>query len=267
MKNKNNRRAFWDNAARSALAGVCLLTATASSAVAGDLLFQPQIIPPNALLGKLGYEELLAKWSQWTLSFPASADPAADTAPQESNQSGPVWFLAGLHASAAAGGSGTVSRQITIPPGTALFFPVLSVWSDNSGCPNFTDLTVEQLRAGNAGNWSAVTETTCTIDGVAVRGLADPQTTPYLIQSPAFSYTLADHDNLLAADFGEPCIPDGLTVSPAVAEGVCLLLTPLPPGNHTIHFVGIVGPIEAPFVQFDETYEVSVKTPFKEHKK
>ncbi|HTR41275.1 MAG TPA: hypothetical protein VMH87_06630 [Pseudomonadales bacterium] len=257
MKNKSINSIL--GPAAFALAGLSLLLTTSYSTLANDALFQSDVIPPVPPLGKIAYEALLANWYQWTLSFPANADPAADTAPQESNQSGPVWFLAGLHATGAAGGSGTVSRQITIPEGTALFFPVLSTWSDNSGCPTFTDLTVPELRTETAGNWSAVTETTCTIDGVTVRGLDNPQSTPYLIQSPAFAYKLAAHDNLLAADFGEPCIPDGLTIAPAVAEGVCLLVPPLPPGHHTIHFVGIVGPIDAPFVDFDETYVVTVK--------
>ena len=29
-------------------------------------------------------------------------------------------------------------------------------------------------------------------------------------------------------------------------------------GHHTIHFVGIVGPVASPFVEFDETYNITV---------
>ncbi|HUA67632.1 MAG TPA: hypothetical protein VMA13_03715 [Candidatus Saccharimonadales bacterium] len=260
MKNQTINQILRKAAAGTVLAGVALLLTTALSASADNSCFKPEIIPPGPQ-----YSWLLAEYWQWSLSFPANADPAGDTAPQESNQSGPVWFLAGIHASAVNGGSGTVSRQITMPTGTALFFPILSIYGDDSGCPVFTNLTVNELRAVNAGDWSYVTETTCTIDGVAVKGLANPQTSRYLIQSPPFSYTLASSNNLLAADYGEPCIPDGMTIYPAVAEGMCLLLAPLPPGNHTIHFVGIVGPVESPFVYFDETYEVTVKLPVKNH--
>jgi|GEM_PF-779707 len=237
----------------SAIAVSALLLA-AAPARAGGVSSQPEIIPPLPFL----YPVLLSSWWQWTLAFPANADPASDTAPQESNQSGPVWFLAGLHGSAQTGAVSVVTRQITVPEGKLLFFPVLTIWTDNSGCPTYTDYTVPELRAEAAGEWSAVTETTCTIDGVAVPGLGNPQTSPYLTDSTVFGYTVASHDNLLAAVFGEPCIPDGTTVFPAVAEGACLLVAPLSPGPHTIHFVGVVGPVASPFVAFDETYNVTV---------
>ena len=37
-----------------------------------------------------------------------------------------------------------------------------------------------------------------------------------------------------------------------------LLIAPLAPGHHTIHFVGVVGPVASPFVEFDETYNITV---------
>jgi hypothetical protein len=256
MKNKIINQTMRKGVAASALAGLAALLITTAPAVANA-----QVIPPRPGLEKAGYGDLLAKWWQWTLAFPANADPAADTAPQEANQSGPIWFLAGLHGSEAAGGIGTVTRQITIPEGTALFFPILALENDNTGCPDFTDYTAPELRATLTNEWSAVTETTCTIDGFAVRGIENPQSTPYLIQSPVFSYTLASSNNIVAVDFGEPCVPDGITVFPVVAEGVCLLVSPLSPGHHVIHFVGIVGPPSSPFVDFDETYDVTVAVP------
>jgi hypothetical protein len=230
----------------------------------GLLLLLAAALPTraNGIVPPYFYPGLLARWWQWTLAFPADADPASDTAPQESAQSGPVWFLAGVHGSAQTGVISVVTRQITVPGGKLLFFPVLSNWTDNSGCPTYTDFTVPELRAQIAGAWSPVTETSCTIDGVPVPGLGNPQSTPYLVHSTVFSYTLASHDNLLAADFGEPCIPDGTTVFPAVAQGVCLMLAPLSPGHHTIRLVGIVGPAANPFVEIDLTYNVAVVSNF-----
>jgi hypothetical protein len=233
-----------------ALAG--LLLAIAASSTWGA------VIPPQSTAYGHTYAEWLAKWWQWSLAFPADADPGSDTAPQNSAQSGQVWFLAGVHGSAQTGVISVVTRDLTMPAGKALFFPVLTPWSDNSGCPTYTDFTVPELEAQIAGAWSAVTETTCTIDGVAVAGLGNPQSTSFLVQSSVFNYTVASHDNLLAAAYGEPCIPDGTTVSPAVAIGVCVMLAPLPPGHHTIHFVGIVGPVATPFVEIDVTYKISV---------
>jgi hypothetical protein len=233
-----------------ALAGLLLLAAAPSS--------PGGILPPNSQPFGHTYSQWLAKWWQWSLAFPADADPGSDTAPQESAQSGQVWFLAGVHGSAQTGVISVVTRHLTMPAGKAIFVPVLSTWTDNSACPTYNDFTVPELEAQNAGAWSAVTETTCTIDGVPVSGLGDPQTTPFLVQSTVFSYTVASHDNLLAAAYGEPCIPDGTSVSPAVALAVCLMLTPLPPGQHTIHFVGVVGPAATPFVEIDVTYNINV---------
>ena len=78
-----------------------------------------------------------------------------------------------------------------------------------------------------------------------------------LVQSPPFSYTTAEEGNFLAGIQGEPCIPGGMTVYPAVADGVYLMLSPLSPGKHTIHFVGVVGPDGAYLTQ-DITYDITV---------
>jgi hypothetical protein len=179
----------------------------------------------------LTYAEWLAKWWQWSLAFPVSADPENGTAELSSKQSGEVWFLP------APLGGGTATRTGTVPEGTALFVPVLTFEADNTGCPTYTDYTAAQLTTEVEGGWTAVTNTTCTIDGVAVAGLENPQTSPYLIVTKPFSYTLAAHDNVLAnyPNFvGETCIPDGTTVDPTVAEGVCVMIRPLSVGTHTI---------------------------------
>jgi hypothetical protein len=108
------------------------------------------------------------------------------------------------------------------------------------------------------GLWSGVTETSCAIDGVAVAGLDDPINTIYHVVSPPFSYTTAEHDNVLAGYFGASCIPGGLTIYPAVGDGVYLMLAPLSPGKHTIHTVGVAGPLGAPIVKVDITAEIKV---------
>ena len=143
--------------------------------------------------------------------------------------------------------------------GKALFFSIIAVIDDNTGCPyNNPLLTADQLAPQAAGLFSAVSKTTCTIDGVPVQGLDDPQNTLYRVQSPAFTYTVASHNNLLAAAFGEPCIPDGTTVTPAVSDGVFLMVAPLSVGQHTIHSVGVVGPVATPFFFKDITYNITV---------
>jgi hypothetical protein len=43
-----------------------------------------------------------------------------------------------------------------------------------------------------------------------------------------------------------------------VADGVYLMSAPLAPGRHTIHFTGIVGPADSPYVSQDITYQITV---------
>ena len=85
----------------------------------------------------------------------------------------------------------------------------------------------------------------CEIDGVTVQGLPGPEPTssalhpPYRVQSPVFDYTLLPHDNLDVLIDGNcyqnPPVPD-LTVVGAVADGVYVMIKPLPVGQHTIKF-------------------------------
>lgn len=243
------------------MAALGLLAVSSAGALADGSdsakLGNPDVAPPVVPTHPYGltYAEWAAKYWQWALTFPANADPAGDTAPPDSRQSGDVWFLAAAH------GTDTETRSITVPPGKALFFPVLSVFDDNTGCPNYNNplLTASELGAQVLQIWdSAASQTTCTIDGTAVEDISNPTNSPYLIQSEPFGYTLPSHDNLLAAAFGEPCIPNGAKINPVVAEGIFLMVAPLPPGQHTIHFVGVAGPLTSPFFTVDITYNITV---------
>src|SRR5262245_15482958 len=98
------------------------MLAAASSALGAGNVANPNIMPPQSHPYDLSYGQWAARYWQWSLSFPATANPAADTAPLESNQSGPVWFLASVT------GKRAVTRQMNIPSGTSLFFPALRVY-------------------------------------------------------------------------------------------------------------------------------------------
>ena len=239
-----------------ALASLMFLVISASSS-------SGQVLATSSLPYGLSYEEWSAKWWQWTLG---QSTNNAELVGYPGICSGPasrVRLLAGVYLPG-AGGVTTETRKITIGEETPLFFPILSIWVDNSGCPTFNSplLTSAELTAQAVGEWSAVTVTTCSIDGVEVAGLSDPTNNAYLVQAQAFSYTTAEKDNVVAGFFGEPCIPGGLTIYPAVADGVYLMLSPLSPGQHTIHFVGVAGPVSSPFVKDDITYEIKVTRDF-----
>jgi hypothetical protein len=238
-----------------ALAVCALLTATNAPVLADDdSVSAPSVIPPvveNHPYG-LTYAGWLAKWWQWSLAFPVSADPEYGTADISAGQSGDVWFLP------APLGGGTGTRTGTVPAGTALFVPVLTFEADNTGCPTYTTFTAAQLAGLVQGGWSAVTSTSCTIDGVAVAGMDNPTNSVYLVQTQPFSYTVAAYDNVLAnypGFVGETCIPDGTTVNPTVAEGMCVMIRPMSVGTHTIH-IGAAAPAYG--LSYDVTFDITV---------
>jgi len=235
----------------SALAGFLLVASAVSSL--------GQILPPSSLPYGYSYEEWSAKWWQFFLGqstnhLESIGDPGICRGPASR-----VRFLS------PPPGGGIVTRKAIIPGGTPLFFPILAFAADNTACPvtAFSSLTADQLAVLAEGGWnSAATLTTCTIDGVAVPGLEDPTNSIYNVVSPAFSYTTAEFGNDLALIEGEPCIPGSLTIYPAVADGDYLMIAPLAPGKHTIHFVGIAGPLATPFLEFDITYQILVVPDF-----
>ena len=213
-----------------------------------------RVFPPQSHPYGASYPEWAARYWQWSMSFPATANPAADTASPASGQSGRVWFLASVT------GNRTVTRQLTILSGTALFFPALSVFYNNADCPVNTTDPVEVMLANANGAWDgAASITSITIDGVPVASLGNPQTTPYRLQTDLFYFTVAGHDNIIAAT-GTPCFPDGGTID-QVAVGAFVMVKPLAVGQHTIRVVGAAGPVESPFFVKDATYEITVVPP------
>jgi hypothetical protein len=224
-----------------------------TAALADDGGKNSAIRPP----GEATFDKTNAQWSeawwQWCFSLHTANHPLFDTGDCSVGQSGKVWFLGGSFAS-----SDPVVRDCTIPKGTYLFFPILNFWADNTGCPNTTFSTAELWSFAN-GAMDSATEMSCTIDGVAVKGLADAPSSPYRVQTPSpngFSYTLPSTDNILTA-FGLDCYSNTtgtpITVSPVVGDGYYLMLKPLPVGKHTLHFHGAVGA----FV-LDVTYHLTV---------
>jgi hypothetical protein len=152
------------------------------------------------------------------------------------------------------------TNHVTVPAHTPLFFAVFDLWLDNGNCPlsAFTTFTPDQLAAFDEQSWSAVTKTTCTIDGIAVDGMENPTNSVYHVLSPPFSYTTAEKENILAGELGATCVPADFTIYPAVADGVYLMLAPLSPGKHTIHIVAVVGPLSAPLAESDRTIDINV---------
>ena len=219
-----------------------------------------QVIPPSSLPYGYSYEEWSAKLWQWQMgrdtNDPATlGDPGICSGPGSHVRFPPVHYYP-------PGSGGIILRtnDLTISDRTPLFIPILDTVSDNTACPvsDFTSYTPEQLEAFNAPLFSAVTEITCTIDGVAVAGLEDPINTAYNVVSPPFSYTTAENGNALGVIEGEYCIPGGLTIYPAVAQGVYVMVAPFSPGYHTLNTTIVIGPTNAPILQIEGFGNITV---------
>jgi hypothetical protein len=225
-----------------ALLAVCLLASPAQATAP-----RPHIVPPVSGL----YDHLSVAWWQYVLAQPAATNPLLDAtgAGCAAHQSGPVFFLVGT------AGTGTLTRdQCRVPAGRLLFFPLVNAFDvhtpgDGLDTP---ELVWHDLHVTLG---YRVDSLFASVDGVAVTRL-DPTATPYRACAgpeagcaPAFPLFFPA-GNLFGLDAG--------TYAPAVADGVYLLLAPLPPGSHTIRFGG-TGNLGGAFSQ-DITYRLRVVT-------
>lgn len=214
------------------LATVILSLGAASSTLAGGHdEDRPGIFPPQSHPYGKTYSQWAAAWWQWAFSIPAPIHPILDQTGQNAaiGQSGDVWFLAGNI-------GGTSERTATVPPGKALFVPILNTAYLGYPCDdrNLPGCEVDQaLEAANdvATLLSFITPSmdgaklTCIIDGNAVRHLP-----AYRPESSAWYYLNLVDDNV----FGYLAGP----YHPCVDTGYYLMLEPLSAGRHTIHFTG-----------------------------
>ena len=225
------------------LTGILILAAVGPALAANP---NPRVIPNNGpKYGALG-----ARWWQWALSFPMADIPYFNTGGPvdiSAGQSGNVWFLAGANL-------GPTTRTGVVPTGTQLFFPLGNLINDYPCPPEFgfeplPGETIEHFlqRTGNEfldfyiDNPSGLF---AEIDGVALTNLS-----AYRATSSLFTFTA---DPALAPGF-DPCITG--TPQDGVAIGYWLLLTPLTPGAHTLHF-GVRDNLN---LKQDITYKLTVK--------
>ena len=224
---------------RSAMVLFVCVVAVASLGGKGDS--NPGVMPHSSNAFGKDCGEWAAMWWQWDLSIPADGNPGRDETGENAarGQSGHVWFLAGI-----SGAEGTVTRNVTVPTGTALFFPIYTYAWVNT--PEFGDpeWSPEQ-EAAVRGQAATIVEgaadgVTAEVDGRPVSNLATYRCRndePFLVDMP--------DGNL----FG---IPAG-TYGPSITDGYFLMLAPLSRGQHTIHFRSVVDSL----VQ-DVTYHLTV---------
>jgi hypothetical protein len=174
-------------------------------------------------------------------------NPSYPVSPLGTGQSGPVWFIGGNYAT-----GGTHNYTNMMPGGTGLFLLITDIHEDNVACPTTNNFTEAQLRAFAKSGQNNATSMSCTIDGVAIVGLTNVLTTPYRVQSTAFSYTCPSVHNILHDIFGDTCYENAAgisyTIPLAVEDGVFLLIAPLSVGQHSIHVTGAY-PGSPPFTE------------------
>jgi len=204
----------------------------------------PGVLPPGSRPYGKTYGEWGATWEQWALAIPLAQSPLLDTTGAYCGvgQSGQVWFLS-PHISQ------PVTRSCTVPAGKSIFFPIIAYINDFP-CPDTSfhpapGQTLEEFLAQGAAFFIDQTnELEVEVDGVALRDLFD-----YRAASRLFTFT-----GDLSLQVLDPCITG--TPQDGVVDGYWIMLTPLPVGQHTLHFRSTIFGLE-----FNTTYNLTVVAP------
>jgi hypothetical protein len=196
------------------------------------------------------YADWGAMWWQWIYGQPGSTNPLLDVTgadcAQGQDAASPVWMLVGDN------GAGQIERSCTVPPGKALFFPLMNIAVDNAGVPPAMQLTESQLRqtAHDLLASVIVPELSASLDGAPFNNLGR-----YITGPTRFTYDVPAGDNYYSA-IGQPGV-DG-KVDPSFAAGYWLLLPPLPTGKHDLVFGGHAKP-QGNDLKFTVTYHLEIK--------
>lgn len=211
-----------------------------------------KVIPPNATPHGLTYSDWSAKWWQWALAIPEDKSPFFDEtgADVAVGQTGHVWFLAGTM-EFDWDGVARATRNVTVPRGRMLFFPIINGEMSPPEGPGMGIDTWPGLVDFTKGYIDAVTLAQLTVDGrdVPITGRYRVQTTE--VEADAPTYTMPE---------GGVYIPFGVAPGtyPFFSDGYFVMLAPLSSGKHTIAFHGIAQG-EGWMFETQVTYNVTVK--------
>lgn len=184
--------------------------------VAGQAAANPGVCAPGSQpLGKT-YGDWTALWYRWALGVPAAQSPLLDTTGDRAavGQSGPVWFLAGT-----AGDPPIAERVCTVPAGKTILYPIVNV----VGVVGVDAPTDGEVLRGTQLWVNYVSELETTVDGVELQGLWN-----YRFATGFFDLTVP----------ADGIWPQYAGTHRAYAEGYWIMLEPLPPGPHEVHFRG-----------------------------
>jgi hypothetical protein len=194
----------------------------------------PGFMPPKPHPYGKSLDEWGVEWARYIISLPEDINPLNDATGANCGvqQSGPVFFLVGT-----TGGDPIIRDECVVPVGTALFFPILSIFGavpEDGATPEEVAELVASVFAG--GENVDLESLSVTVDGVS---LANPEN--YFLVPPAFSFTGHEEnifqDSCGGVDPGECYVGYHET---GFLEGYWVLLHPLPPGTHQITIYGEV---------------------------
>ena len=175
----------------------------------------PGVFPLDSKPYGSTYEDWTIRFWQWLLPIPADINPITDTTgercQEKQDSSLPVFFLA-------FSGGGSAVRTCDIPAGKAILIPVNVVACFLSELP--AAKTEDELHRCAEEDESSNPGLFLTVDGREFKDLQK-----YRVHSRAFDINL-------------PANPLGGTPGSdrAVSDGYWVILEPLPPGKHNIHF-------------------------------
>ncbi len=180
--------------------------------------FDWRVVPRCASPFGATYPEWSQSWWLWFLH--QTAYPDGVSADCSAHQLGPVWFL--------VGGAPNNPINCTVPFGKSLFFPIINVECSNLEAAPFYGKTAADRRTCAKNIMDTVTGLEVKIDGVAVHNL-----TSFRVATPDYEFTVP------TGNIG--FIPTDKSHSgKSSADGYYLMLTPLTPGKHTLHFTGTI---------------------------
>ncbi len=209
-------------------AGKVFLCLAVALAVMASFLAAPpaaysQTAQPMVLGKTIG--QWSAEWWKWVLAIPADTNPMMDNTGEfgDINQQGPAWFLAGVW------NGTTATRTVTVPAGKSIFFPIFNlIWTQTPYDPGEWGEDEWRPIIMDAIDFVQPLNLICTLDGAPV--VYNHKTPIIRTQSPVFTVAFPEY-NVWDVYFE---LPAGSY--PNVSDGYWVMLPPLSPGAHTLHF-------------------------------
>jgi hypothetical protein len=222
----------------------------------------PYTFPVNSSPYGTAFKDWAAKWSAWINTVPKSQNwnfqnsPGVKYVPEDcsylQNPASPVFFLPYVGAERGS----VAAMTCNVPHDKAVIFQIDGATSDYSDPTVKTKTPAELIRLATQSNVYP-NSFEVTLDG---HPLAFTNDEGHKVQTDLYNLTLPA-DNL----WGEPAGPDH-----AISQGWWVMLKPLPPGQHTVHYTTgyrdsrsdpTIPPgqgNQAPYIQ-DVTYHLIVK--------